>query len=140
MSTATDETLDRLLGAETVAVVGCSSTPGKDAHEIPKYLLEAGYDVVPVNPNADEIFGRRAYDRLGDVETGVDVVDVFRPSDEVAGIVDQVLDRRADRGDVRGLWLQLGIRDDEAAARAEAAGVTVVQDRCMKVEHRRLRG
>jgi hypothetical protein len=96
--------------------------------------------VIPVNPYADEILGRPAADGLGDVEGTVDLVDVFRPSDEVSGIVDEAIARREARGDVRAVWTQLGIRDDEAAARAEAAGLRVVQDRCMKVEHARLLG
>jgi predicted CoA-binding protein len=136
MPVESDADLEEILDLETIAVVGCSSTPGKDAHEIPKYLIEQGYDVIPVNPFADEIFGRTAYDSLADVEEEVDVVDVFRPSEEVPGIVDEAIAR----GDVLVVWMQLGIEDDEAAARAEEAGLTVVQDRCMKVEHRRLRG
>ncbi|WP_227373656.1 CoA-binding protein [Haladaptatus halobius] len=129
-----DDKLRDVLELDTVAVVGCSTTPGKDAHDIPKYLREHGYDVIPVNPFADEIFGREAYDSLGDVDEDIDIVDVFRPSEEVPEIVNAVLDR----DDVDVVWLQLGIRDDEAAERAEAAGKRVVQDHCMKVEHQRL--
>lgn len=130
----TDNELRDILGLKTIAVVGCSSTPGKDAHEIPKYLHERGYEIIPVNPNADEIFGTPAYDSLRDVTEHVDIVDVFRPSEEVAGIVDQVLER----DDVNAIWLQLGIHDDDAIAKAEHAGLRVVQDRCMKPEHPRL--
>lgn len=133
-----DDGLRRLLEADTIAVVGCSSTPGKDAHEIPRYMREQGYDVVPVNPYADEIFGREPYDTIDDVEEDVDLVDVFRPSEEVSDIADDVIARHENRGDARGLWLQLGIRDDEAAERAESADIDVVQDRCLKVEHGRL--
>jgi predicted CoA-binding protein len=129
-----DEEIRAALDHDRVAVVGCSSTPGKDAHEIPRYLLDQGYDVVPVNPYAEEIFGRESYDDLSAVPGSVDVVDVFRPSEEVAGIVDGAIER----GDVSVVWTQLGISDDEAAARAESAGIDVVQDRCMKVEHGRL--
>jgi len=129
-----DDDIRRLFDYETIAVVGCSTTPGKAAHDIPEYLLDHGYEVLPVNPFAEDIFGREAYDSLSDVPEGVDLVDVFRPSEEVAGIVDEALDR----DDVQAIWLQLDIRDDEAAARAEEAGIEVVQDRCMKVEHRRL--
>jgi len=131
-----DEGLRRVLDGERVAVVGASTTPGKDAHEVPAYLQRAGYEVVPVNPYADEVLGERAYDSLRDVPGRVDVVDVFRPSDEVAGIVDDALAH----GDVGAIWLQLDIRDPDAAARAEDAGLTVVADRCMRVEHRRLLG
>ncbi|ELY61221.1 CoA-binding protein [Natronolimnohabitans innermongolicus] len=129
----TDE-LEAVLEYETIAVVGCSSTAGKAAHDVPRYLLERGYDVIPVNPYAEEIFGRHVYDGLGDVEESIDVVCVFRPSEEVSEIVDAALER----DDVEVIWTQQGIRDDAAAARAEDDGRTVVQDRCMKVEHRRL--
>ncbi|USZ68700.1 CoA-binding protein [Halorussus salilacus] len=136
MPVDSDAELREILGMETVAVVGCSSTPGKDAHEIPRYMREHGYEVIPVNPHADEIFGREAYDSLADVPEGVDIVNVFRPSEEVAGIVERAIDR----DDATVVWTQLGIRDDEAARRAEDAGKRVVQDRCFKVEHRRLVG
>lgn len=129
----TDELITTALDSETIAVVGCSSTPGKDAHEVPKYLDMNGYDVIPVNPYADEILGRKAYDSLVDVPDKIDLVDVFRPSKEVSGIVDSVLER----DDVEVLWLQLGISDDEAASRARDAGIDVIQDRCLKVEHAR---
>jgi predicted CoA-binding protein len=131
--TDTDE-LREILERERVAVVGCSTTPGKDAHEIPKYLLDQGYDVIPVNPFADEIFGRAAYDSLADVPGEIDIVDVFRPSEEVSGIVDAALERDEDAV----IWLQLGIHDDDAVERAEAAGRQVVQDRCMKPTHQQL--
>jgi hypothetical protein len=137
MPVESDDRLRELLALDRIAVVGCSTTEGKDAHEVPKYLRDHGYAIVPVNPNADEVLGETAYDSLADVpEDRVDLVDVFRPSEEVAGIVDDAVDR----SDVRAIWTQLGIRDDEAAERAEAAGLTVVQDRCMRVEHRRLVG
>lgn len=136
MPVESDAELRELLGLRTIAVIGCSTTPGKDAHEIPNYLLEHDYEVIPVNPNAEEVFGREAYDSLADVpdDEDIDVVDVFRPSEEVPGIVDDVLDRE----DVRVLWLQIGISDPDAEARAEEAGLHVVSDRCMEVEHRRL--
>jgi predicted CoA-binding protein len=129
-----------LLDAETIAVVGCSATPGKAAHDVPAYLQRQGYEIVPVNPHRDEVLGREAADSLADVSERVDLVDVFRPSEEVSGIVDAVIERIERRGDVQGLWLQLGIRDDDAVARARDAGLTVVQDRCLKVEYGRLQG
>lgn len=140
MPVTDDAGLRDVLDAETIAVVGCSTTEGKAAHEIPAYLQRHGYDVIPVNPFADEILGETAYDSLSDVpdDAGIDVVDVFRPSEEVPGIVDEVLERNESVGDADAIWLQLGITDDEAAARAEDAGLTVVQDKCMKVEHSRL--
>ncbi len=134
MPVEADEELSEILALDTIAVVGCSTTPGKDAHDVPQYLLDHGYDVVPVNPFADEVFGRPAHDSLSAVPDEVDIVDVFRPSEEVAGVVDEALDRE----DAGVIWTQLGISDHEAAARAEEAGKRVVQDRCIKVEHRRL--
>jgi predicted CoA-binding protein len=136
MPVTDDDQLRDILEAETIAVVGCSTSAGKAAHDIPKYLLDQGYDVIPINPFADEIFGRRADDSLADVSEEIDLVDVFRPSDEVSGIVDEVLDRE----DAETVWLQLGITDDAAGERVEESGRNFVQDRCLKVEHRRLLG
>lgn len=134
MPVETDDELEEIFDLETIAVVGCSSTPGKDAHEIPKYLLSQGYNVLPVNPNAETIFDRPAYDSLSAVPQEIDIVDIFRPAEEVSDIVDAAIAR----DDVLVVWTQLGIEDATAAARAEACGLLVVQDRCMKVEHQRL--
>jgi predicted CoA-binding protein len=136
MPVENDAELREILGFETIAVVGCSATPDKAAHDVPRYMRDHGYEVVPVNPYAEEIFGREPYDSLTAVEETIDVVDVFRPSGEVASIVDEVLDRE----DIRVVWTQLGVRDDAAADRVEASGRRVVQDRCLKVDHRRLLG
>jgi predicted CoA-binding protein len=135
MPVESDEPLREILDYETIAVVGCSTTAGKAAHEIPAYMQRHGYRIVPINPFADEILDETAYDSVTDVPDEIDIVDVFRPSEEVAGIVDEVLER----DDAKVIWTQLGIKDDEAAQRAEAAGIDVVQDRCLKVEHGRLR-
>jgi len=134
MPVDSDDTLREILDGNTIAVVGLSSTPGKAAHDIPAYMREQGYEVIPVNPYADEIFGREPYDSLAEVEETVDIVDVFRPTDEVPGIVDEALGR----DDAGTVWLQLGITHDEAGERVEAAGRNFVQDRCLKVEHERL--
>ena len=134
MVVSTDSALRDVLDVETVAVVGCSSTPGKAAHDVPRYLLDHGYDVIPVNPYAEEVFGIEAVDSLADVDRRIDLVDVFRPSDEAPGIVDAVLDR----DDVETVWLQLGITNDDAGRRVEESGRNFVQDRCIKVEHSRL--
>jgi predicted CoA-binding protein len=129
-----DDTLRDILSLDRIAVVGCSTSPGKAAHDIPKYMRDHGYEIIPVNPFAEEVFERDAYDSLGDVEEEVDIVDVFRPSDEVPGIVDEALERE----DVDVVWLQLGITHDAAGERVEAADKQFVQDRCLKVEHGRL--
>jgi predicted CoA-binding protein len=127
--------LHSLLDLERIAVVGASSTPGKAAHDVPRYLSEQGYEIVPVNPFAETVLGRPAYDSLTEVDEPVELVDVFRPSEEVSGIVDEALARPGQPA----VWLQRDITDDAAFARARAAGVTMVQDLCLKVEHQRLR-
>jgi len=134
MHVESTEELREILELDTIAVVGCSTTPGKAAHDVPQFLREHGYEIVPVNPYADEIFGKRAYDSLADVEESVDIVDVFRPSEEVAGIVDETLERE----DVEVVWTQLGIRDPAAGERVEAAGKRYVEDKCLKVVYQRL--
>jgi len=140
MPTSNDEALRTVLAGDRIAVIGCSTTPGKAAHEIPAYLQRHGYEIIPVNPFADMILGEPAVDSLAAVDGEIDIVDVFRPSEEVAEIVEQTLERHETHGDAGVLWLQLGIHDDVAVANAEAAGLTVVEDRCLKVEHGRLIG
>ena len=126
--------LRRILHYDRVAVVGASTSYEKAAHIVPAYLQRHGYELRPVNPTADEIFGTQAFDSLADVPAPIDVVEIFRPSEEVPEIVEQALAR----DDVRAIWMQPGIQHAEATRDAEAAGVDVVQDRCMKVEHGRL--
>lgn len=138
--TASDDALRELLAVDRIAVVGCSSTPGKAAHEIPAYLQRHGYEIVPVNPFADNILGETAVDSLSDIDGEIDLVNVFRPSEEVDQIVESVLDRKNTVGDIEGLWLQLGIQHAVSETKAENAGLTVVSDRCLKIEHQRLVG
>ncbi len=132
-----DELLREILGTyRRIAIVGMSKDPLKDAQTVPKYLLDQGYEVIPVNPTATEILGRKAYPNLASIPGDFDVVDVFRPSPDLPAIVDEaVRDGRA-----KVIWTQLGIRHEEAARKAEAAGLTVVQSRCMRTEHLRLFG
>lgn len=138
MPVTDDDAIRDVLGLNSIAVVGCSTTAGKAAHEIPAYLQRHGYEIHPVNPYADTVLGESAVDSLDEVAAAIDLVNVFRPSEEVAGIVDATRSRHDTDGDIEAVWLQLGITDDDALADAEAAGLTTVQDRCMKVEHQRL--
>lgn len=124
---------DLLARSQRIAVVGCSATPGKDAHEVPLFLKERGWEILPVNPNAAEIFGAPAYKRLADVPGPIDVVDVFRPSEEAPDIA-----RQAVAVGAKALWLQLGLRSKEARRIAEEAGLAYVENRCMRVEARPL--
>jgi predicted CoA-binding protein len=118
---------------KTIAVVGASADQSKPAHEIPRYLQSQGYRIVPVNPRGGEILGESVASSLDDVEGPVDVVDVFRPADEAPAIAEQAIEIGA-----RVLWLQLGIASPEARRLAEAAGLTVVMNRCMGATHGQL--
>lgn len=129
-----DEVLaDVLTAARTIAVVGMSDTPGKAAYSIPRILIEHGWEVVPVNPHHGMVAGLRSYASLAEVPTPIDLVNVFRPSDEAARIV-----REAEAIGAAGVWLQAGIRSDEARGIAEQAGMTYVQNACSGALARRL--
>ncbi|ERG96959.1 CoA-binding protein [Haloquadratum walsbyi] len=129
--------IERALTATTIAVIGCSTTPGKPAHDVPKYLIRHGYDIMPINPFAEQIFDTTAYDSLTAVPDDdiIDIVNIFRPSEEVPEIIESVIERHDRVGDAEIVWLQRGIRDDTAASNATEAGIDVVQDRCLKVAH-----
>ena len=118
-----------------VAVVGLSPRPERDSHRVAKYLQGQGYRIIPVNPNAEEVLGERSYPNLASVPEPIDIVDVFRRSEAVPGIVEEAIKVGA-----RTVWMQQGVIHEEAAARAREAGLQVVMDRCMMVEHRRYFG
>ena len=124
---------------KTVAIVGVSANPVRPSYFVARYLQIKGFRIVPVNPGlaGQVLLGETVYPSLTDVPVDVDMVDVFRKSDAVPGIVDEAL-ARWPRLDV--IWLQLGVRNDAAAETARARGVTVVQDRCPKIEYQRLFG
>lgn len=135
-----DRFLRTLLNSvKTVAMVGATANPSRPAYLVLRYLLQKGYRVVPVNPGhaGGEILGQKAYARLADIPFPVDMVDIFRKPELAGAIVDEAL---ALDPKPRVIWMQLGIRDDAAAERAEAAGVTVVMNRCPKIEYGRLAG
>jgi uncharacterized protein len=131
----TDATLTTLLtNATTIAIVGASSNPDKASHGIMQKLQKAGYRVIPVNPRETEILGERSYPSLIDVPERIDIVDVFRRAEDTPSIADDAVTIGA-----KALWLQTGIASEEAAARAEAAGLTVVMDACIGATHAMLR-
>ena len=121
--------------SRTVAVVGLSPNPERDSHEVARYLQEAGYRIPPVNPKADEILGERAYPDLASIpeEIDVDVVDIFRQSEHVGPIVEEAI-----KAGAKTVWMQLGVINEDAAKKAEGAGLNVVMDLCMLREHKRL--
>lgn len=130
----TDQDLERILrSTKTIASVGLSANPGKVSHGVAQYLLSQGYRVIPINPGSDVILGQKAYADLGAIPGQVDVVQIFRPPEDVPPIVDQAIQIGA-----KVVWMQQGIVHEEAAARARAAGIEVVMDHCMRSEHRRL--
>ncbi len=125
-----------LARVRTIAVVGLSDRPERDSNEVARYLRAQGYRIVPVNPNVREVLGERSYPTLGDVppELRIDLVDIFRRSDEVPPIVHAAIARA-----VPVVWMQLGVAHAAASAAARAAGVTAIENECLMVEHRRLR-
>jgi predicted CoA-binding protein len=118
-----------LTQTSTWAVVGCSPDPARDSHRIASLLQRRGFRVIPVNPAASEILGERCYSSLGEIDEPVDVVDVFRRSSAAGAHVDEAIEIGA-----RGVWLQLGVIDEEAVSRARAAGLRAVMDRCPAIE------
>ncbi len=122
---------------KTIALVGASPDWRKASHIVMKYMLSKGYDVTPVNPRAagTEILGRPAVASLADIAHDIDMVDIFRNSDAAGAITDEAIALNA-----KTVWMQLGVINEPAAARAEAAGLTVIMDRCPKVEYSRLSG
>jgi predicted CoA-binding protein len=128
------EIADILQKYKTVAVIGMSKNPEKDAYTIPEYLIKNGFNVIPVNPTADEILGRKSYKRLSDVPDKIDIVDVFRPSEDIPNYVEDVIKVKPNV-----FWEQLGIHNPEAEDKIAAAGIKVVYDHCMMQELRKTR-
>ena len=126
----------------TVAVVGLSMNPSKESYGVAQYLQGAGYRVVPVNPVAEEILGEKSYKSLlelpEELKRSVEIVDLFRPSEAVPPFVEDAIKLREEYGNPRVIWMQLGIVNETAAEKARNARMTVIIDRCIKVEHQRL--
>ena len=127
---------------KTIAVVGLSRDPSKDSHIVAEYLRNHCFRIIPVNPFAEEIFGEKCYKSLIDmpaeVKKTLEIVDVFRPSEEVLPIVKQVVQLKKLHGVPYVVWMQLGIINDQAAEIARKAAIAVVMDKCMMQEHQRL--
>ena len=134
MANPTDDELKQIYAdTKTIAVIGASNDPKKPGHNIPAYLHTQGYKIIPVNPKGGEIFGEPVRASLADVDEPIDVVDVFRPSEETPEIA-----REAVKAGAKVLWLQTGIQSDEAERIAREGGLTVVMNTCMGATHRRL--
>ncbi|MCB9419863.1 MAG: CoA-binding protein [Ardenticatenaceae bacterium] len=127
-----DKTMRKIMQeTQAIAVVGLSSRPTRAGHYVPAYLQQHGYRIIPVNPNLTEALGEKAYTSLSDIPEPVDLVLIFQRSENVPPFVDEAIQIGA-----KAVWMQLGITHPEAAAKAEAAGLAVVQNACLMVEHR----
>ena len=136
MQNPSDPELAELLrGVKSIAVLGIKDDPQQDAHRVPRYLQAHGYRILPVSPKCSEVLGEACAATLAGLREPVDLVDVFRAPQHLAAHTDEIL---AMRPRPRAVWFQLGIRDDASAERLAAAGIRVVQDRCLMVDHRRL--
>lgn len=139
MSVDKTNATDQLLAMHTIAVVGLSKDPSKPSHDVAQYLQANGYKVIPINPTVTEVLGEKCYPSLlslpDDLKRQIDVVDIFRRSEDVAPIVDEAIKLHQTYEHPKGIWMQLGIVNEASAQKAKDAGLQVVMDRCMKIEH-----
>lgn len=139
MSAQTDELIVKTLNLKTVAVVGLSKDPSRPSNDVARYLKSHGYTIVPVNPTINEVLGEKSFKSLLDLpdelKREVDVVDIFRRAEDVPAVVDEAIQLHREFGRPKAVWMQLGIINERAAARARQSGLDVVMDRCMKIEH-----
>ena len=131
--THSNEEIIEILNLKKVAVIGMSKHQEKAAHFVPKYLSENGFDIIPVNPNSDKILNKKCYKEINDIKADIDIVDVFRPSEDVLPFVKEVIKKKP-----KVIWLQEGIHNEEAENLAREHGIDVVFNRCMLAEHQRL--
>ena len=129
----TDQQIREILSMRKVAVIGMSKNSSKAAHYVPKYLSDSGYDITPINPTTDEILGKKCYDSVSEINEEIEIVDVFRPSDQVLPFVQEAIKKKP-----KVIWLQEGIHNFEAEELARKEGIKVVFNRCMLAEHQRL--
>ncbi len=128
-----DEQIRDILSFKKVVVIGMSKHSSKAAHYVPKYLSDNGFDITPVNPTADEILGKKCYDSVSEINEEIEIVDIFRPSDQVLPIIQEAIKKKP-----KVIWLQEGIHNSEAEELARKEGIKVVFNRCMLAEHQRL--
>ena len=127
-----DAVLELLQKYQTIAVVGLSSNPMRPSYAVTEYMQAAGYRIIPVNPHETEVLGEKSYARLEDVPEKIEIVNVFRRAEEVPPVVESAI-----RVGAKVIWMQLGIENEEGAEKARSAGLVVIEDACILVEHRR---
>ena len=130
---SSDQQIREILSLNKIVVVGMSKHSSKAAHYVPKYLSENGYDITPVNPTTDEILGKKCYSSISEIDGEIDIIDVFRPSDQVLPVIQEAIKKKP-----KVIWLQQGIHNSEAEDMAKKAGIKVIFNRCMLAEHQRL--
>lgn len=130
----TDEELKKFYNLKNIAVVGMSKNEDKPSHFVPKYLLKNGYNIIPVNPTTEEILERKSYKLVSEIKEDVDIVDVFRKSEDIIPVVDDLLKKKG----IKLIWLQKGIFNQHAEEVAKKNGIDFVYNRCMLEEHQRL--
>jgi predicted CoA-binding protein len=130
-----DSQIEEIYQLKNIAVVGVSKNEEKPSHQVPKYLVEHGYNVIPVNPTVNEVLGRKCYPSIADIPERIDIIDVFRKSEDVPGVIDDVLKKK---DGIKVFWMQLGIYNEDAERKAKENGIDVVYNRCMMEEHKRL--
>ncbi len=118
---------------KTIAVVGCSRESEKPSHTVPKYMKEEGYKIIPVNPFADQILGEKVHKSLSEINEPIDIVNIFRPSEQCLEVVKEAINLKP-----KVIWMQLGIKNEEAAQLAEKNGIEVIMDKCFYIEHQNL--
>lgn len=126
-----EEIIEIFNNTKTIAIAGLSPNEEKASNMVAKYLQRAGFKIVPVYPKEDEILGEKVYRTISEIPFEIDMVDIFRKPDAIAAVVDEAIAR----GDVKTVWTQLGLVNNEAAAKAKEAGLNVVQNKCTKIEH-----
>ena len=131
-----DSEIKEFYKLKNIAVVGMSKNEEKPSHFVPKYLVEHGYNVIPINPTVTEVFGKKSYPSIADVPEKIDIVDVFRRSEDVPPVIDDAIRKNG----IKLVWMQTGIYNEEAEKKAKENGIDVVYNRCMMAEHRRLLG
>lgn len=129
----TDDQIRDILSLRKVAVIGMSKNSSKAAHYVPKYLSENGYDITPINPTAEQILEKKCYSSISEIDEQIDIVDIFRPSDDVLPFVQEAIKKKP-----KVIWLQEGIHNLEAEDLARKDGIKVIFNRCMLAEHQRL--
>ena len=128
-----DKEIHDILSLKKVAVIGMSKHSSKAAHYVPRYLSENGFEITPINPTTDEILGKKCYNSVLDIDDTIDIIDIFRPSDDVLPFVKDAIKKKP-----KVIWLQEGIHNSEAEELARKEGIIVVFNRCMLAEHQRL--